>query len=76
VVAPSIELARDLVVGTIREAQARMMDARVPATFPDDVVRLILRALQADERKIAALLGATVPPVVRSPPTKVPSSRP
>ena len=75
-VAPSIELARDLVVGTIREAQARMMNVRVPATFPDDVVRLILRALQADERKVAALLAATVPSVVRSPPTKVPSSRP
>jgi len=76
VVAPSLELARDLVVGTIREAQARMMDARVPATFPDDVVRLILRALQADERKIATLLAAPVPPVVRAPPAKAPSSRP
>ena len=73
--APSIELARDLVVGTIREAQARMMDARVPATFPDDVVRLILRALRADERKIAALLAAPVPSVVRAPPTRAPSSR-
>ncbi len=74
--APSVELARDLIVGTIREAQARMMEARVPATFPDDVVRLILRALQADERRIAALLAAPVPPVVRAPPTKAPSSRP
>ena len=74
--APSIELARDLVVGTIREAQARMMDVRVPAAFPDDVVRLILRALQADERKVAALLAAPVPPVVRAPPAKAPSSPP
>lgn len=75
VVAPSIELARDLVVGTIREAQARMMDVRVPAAFPDDVVRLILRALLADERKIAALLAAPVPSVVRAPPATAPSSR-
>lgn len=74
-VAPSIELARDLVVGTIREAQARMMDARVPATYPDDVVRLILRALRVHERGIDALLAAPVPTVVRAPPARAPSSR-
>lgn len=73
--APSIELARDLVVGTIREAQARMMDVRVPATHPDDVVRLILRALQADERRIDALLAVPLPPVVRAASPKAPSSR-
>lgn len=73
-VAPSIELARDLVVGTIREAQARMMEARVPATYPDDVVRLILRALRVDQRQIDALLAAPVPPVVRAPPSTAPSS--
>ena len=73
--APSIELARDLVVGTIREAQARMMDARVPATYPDDVVRLILRALLVEERRIDALLAAPLPPVVRAASPKAPSSR-
>lgn len=73
-VAPSIELARDLVVGTIREAQARMMEARVPATYPDDVVRLILRALRVDQRQIDALLAAPVPQVVRAPPSTAPSS--
>jgi len=73
--APSVELARDLVVGVIREAQARMMDTRVPATYPDDVVRLILRALRVDERRIAALLAAPVPSLVRSPQLKAPSSR-
>ena len=74
--APSIELARDLAVGAIREAQARMMEARVPATYPDDVVRLILRALRVDERRIDALLAAPVPAVVRAPATRAPSSRP
>jgi AcrR family transcriptional regulator len=73
--APSIELARDLVVGAIREAQARMMGARVPASYPDDVVRLILRALRLDERRIAALLAAPIAAVVRSRPFKAPSSR-
>ncbi len=72
--APSIELARDLVVGTIREAQARMMDARVPASYPDDVVRLILRALGVDPRGIDALLGAPLPSVVSATPPRAPSS--
>jgi AcrR family transcriptional regulator len=75
ITAPSIELARDLVVGTIREAQARMMAARVPASYPDDVVRLILRALRVDERRIDALLAAPVPSVARAPPSRAPSSR-
>jgi len=74
-VAPSIEIARDLVVGTIREAQARMMDARVPATFPDEVVRLVLRALKVDERRIGALIAAPLPAFVRPMPPRVPSSR-
>jgi AcrR family transcriptional regulator len=73
--APSIALARDLVVGTIREAQARMMGARVPATYPDDVVRLILRALRVEERRVDALLAAPLPSLVRSPQSKAPSSR-
>lgn len=73
--APSIELARDLVVGTIREAQARMMEARVPADYPDAVVRMILRALRVDGRRIDALLAAPVPAVVRAPPSRAPSSR-
>jgi len=80
-VAPTVELARDLVVGTIREAQARMMDARVPATYPDDVVRMILRALRADERRIDALLAAPLPSIARGSrvgrgPATAPSSRP
>jgi AcrR family transcriptional regulator len=73
--APSAELARDLVVGMIREAQARMMDTPVPATYPDDVVRLVLRALRVDGRRIAALLTAPVPSLVRSLQLKAPSFR-
>jgi AcrR family transcriptional regulator len=73
--APSVELARDLVVGMIREAQARMMDTPVPATYPDDVVRLVLRALRVDGRRIAALLAAPVPSLVRSLQLKAPSFR-
>jgi AcrR family transcriptional regulator len=66
-VAPSILLARDLVVGAVREAQVRMMGARVPRSYPEDVVRLILRALQVDERRIDALLATPVPELPRRP---------
>lgn len=73
--APSIELARDLVVGMIREAQARMMETRVRATHPDDVVRLVLHGLRVDERTIDELLAAPLPSVVRAPWSRAPSSR-
>ena len=74
--APSVTLARDLVVGTIREAQARMMDARVPAAYPDEVVRLILRALKVDEGRIDAMLAEPVPTMARARRSTAPSSRP
>jgi AcrR family transcriptional regulator len=66
-VAPSLELARDLVVGAVREAQVRMMGARVPRTYPEDVARLILRALRVEERRIDGLLATPVPDVARAP---------
>jgi AcrR family transcriptional regulator len=66
-VAPSLALARDLVVGAVREAQVRMMSARVPRSYPEDVARLILRALRADERRIESLLAAPVPELPRRP---------
>lgn len=73
--APSVELARDLLVGTIREAQARMVSARVPVTYPDQVVRLVLRALRVDEHTIDALLAAPVPSIAAAAPSTAPSSR-
>ena len=63
--AASVEVARDLVVGTIREAQARMMVTRVAAAYPDDVARVILRGLRVSERSIGALLAAPVPAIAR-----------
>jgi AcrR family transcriptional regulator len=66
-VAPSIDIARDLVVGAVREAQVRMMGARVPKAYPEDVARLILRALRVDERRIGSLLQTPLPDVARAP---------
>lgn len=65
--APSIALARDLLVGAVREAQVRMMGSRVPRSHPEDVARLILRALRADEQRIDALLALPVPELPRRP---------
>jgi hypothetical protein len=48
----------------------------MPAAYPDDMVRLVLRALRADERRIDALLAAPVPTVMRAAPTKAPSCWP
>jgi AcrR family transcriptional regulator len=66
-VAPSLDIARDLVVGAVREAQVRMMGARVPPSYPEDVAKLILRALRVDERRIHGLLQAPLPDVARPP---------
>jgi AcrR family transcriptional regulator len=66
--APSLDVARDLVVGAVREAQVRMMGARVPRAYPEQVARTILRALRLDERRIDALLALPLP--------KPPASRP
>ena len=65
------------ILSQLPEVLARVcpLSAAHRRSLPDDVARLILRALQADERKIAALLAAPVPSVVRAPPTTAPSSR-
>jgi AcrR family transcriptional regulator len=66
-IAPSIDIARDLVVGAVREAQVRMMGARVPQGYPEDVARMILRALRVDERRVDNLLQTPLPDVARRP---------
>ena len=60
---PGLAVARDLVVGTIREAMSRMMDGRVPRGYTDDVARLILRGLGVDARIAGRLLAKALPEV-------------
>lgn len=55
--APSVAIARDLVVGTILETMRRIVDGRVPASTPEDVTRLILRALGLNERAAARAIA-------------------
>jgi hypothetical protein len=57
---PNVEIARDLVVGTILEAMHRIMTTRVPKSYADGVVRTILRGLGLDEHSIEKLLSLPV----------------
>jgi len=62
---PSVEIARDLVIGTILEAMHRMMTSRVPRSFTDDVSRLILQGVGVDRRMAARLVARPLPPFER-----------
>jgi AcrR family transcriptional regulator len=53
----SVEAGRDLLVGTVREAMARMMGGPTAPAYGDDVTRAILRGLGVDARSIERLLA-------------------
>lgn len=57
--------ARDLLVGTLHEAMLRMATGRVPRGFPDDVARLVFRALGVPSRKAEAGLARPLPALRR-----------
>ena len=63
---PSLEVARDLLIGTILEAMRRNMRGRLPKRYPDDVARVVLRGLGLDEHSIAQALSLPVPELRRS----------
>ncbi|MCU0975106.1 MAG: TetR/AcrR family transcriptional regulator [Steroidobacteraceae bacterium] len=58
---PSVEIARDLLVGTILEAMHRMMTSEVPDSFTDEVAGLILQGVGLDKRAIDRLLARPLP---------------
>ncbi|MBL8224423.1 MAG: TetR/AcrR family transcriptional regulator [Chromatiales bacterium] len=57
----TVAVARDLVVGTIREAMARMLAGPVPRAYPDQVAAAILQGLGTGGRDIRRLLAMPVP---------------
>jgi AcrR family transcriptional regulator len=69
---PRVDVARDLVVGVIREAMSRMVATRMPQAYADDVFRLILRGLGLDEDAVERLLAIPLP-TMRRPPLGLPS---
>ena len=62
----SVEAARDLVVGTLHEAMRRMSSSRMPATFTDEVARLVFRGLGVPSRRVQAALRRPIPAFRRS----------
>jgi AcrR family transcriptional regulator len=61
----SIEAGRDLLVGTVREAMARMMGGPTGTAYVDEVMRSILRGLGVNASSIERLLA--IPPELREP---------
>lgn len=57
----SVQAARDLVVGTLHEAMRRMSSGAVPATFADDISRLVFRGLGLPSRRVQAALRRPIP---------------
>jgi AcrR family transcriptional regulator len=58
---PSREAAHDLLLGGIREALHRIGASRVTPAFGEQMAELCLQALQADPRRIAAVLAYPLP---------------
>jgi AcrR family transcriptional regulator len=61
----SVEVARDLVVGSVLEAMRRITAGPVPTSYADDVAALILRGLGLNARTINRLLGRPIPAMRR-----------
>ena len=59
----SVQVARDLSVGTILEAMRRHMTSPVTKTYTDDVARMILQGLGVDKRTADRLMAAPLPPI-------------
>ncbi|MET0544169.1 MAG: helix-turn-helix domain-containing protein, partial [Variovorax sp.] len=53
----TLQVAHDLVVGTVREGMRRMIDGPVPRAYSRDVVRLLLRGLGLDFARIEQVLA-------------------
>lgn len=53
----TVEAGRDLLVGAVREAMARIMGGAVPPGHGDNVVRAILRGLGVSARSIERSLA-------------------
>lgn len=61
-----LEVARDMVVGTILEAMTRLMQGDVPRSYGEEVTRIVLRGLGLSETAIAAGMSRPVPELRRA----------
>jgi AcrR family transcriptional regulator len=67
---PGREAARDLLLGSVREALRRVGEGRAPPSFGDQVTHLCLQALGADPRRIGAALAHELPALPERAPTR------
>ncbi len=58
---PSPHAARDLLLGGIREALSRIGEGRASRGFGDEMAEMLLQALGAEPRRIAAVLAHELP---------------
>ncbi|HET8691066.1 MAG TPA: TetR/AcrR family transcriptional regulator [Steroidobacteraceae bacterium] len=63
---PSIEAARDLLVGTVREAMVRMAAGGMPPGYANAIARSILGALGLDAAAVDARMSRPLPPMRRA----------
>lgn len=61
----SLDAARDLVVGTLRESMVRLSRGRVPPGYADDIARTVLAGLGLDPRVIDDRMSRPLPPMRR-----------
>lgn len=64
---PNIEAARDLLIGTCREAMVRLCSKRARRGFADDVARVVLQGLGLERSAIDAALALPPPAMRRKP---------
>ncbi len=62
---PSVAAARDLLVGTIREAMGRMSEGTVGAGYADEIAAVVLRGLGVDDDWIRSALARPAPAMRR-----------
>lgn len=70
---PSIDVARDLVVGTIRQAMYRLTEEGARKHYDREVAQMVMQGLGLDRRVIEKALSRTLPPLTR-PTLRMPQS--
>jgi AcrR family transcriptional regulator len=62
---PNVEIGRDLVIGTVREAMVRITNGQVPRAYAHNLTRVVLQGLGLNQERIGGYLIAPVPKMKR-----------
>ena len=63
---PSIEAARDLQMGTLREAMLRIISGQVPVGYAEQIAAICMQGLGLERQRIAQIMALPLPPLPRS----------